>query len=138
MPKIDYTHLEKSLLRLKEQYNFYQSPALSALPANAQDGIRESVVKRFEICYDMLRQHSKKFLGSDGEGARTQKDVFRTLNKQLLKNQALLENLFNYVDARNATSHNYGEAVRDASFDCVADFIEDATEILKLLKAHNE
>ena len=58
---IDYTKFRSSLKRLEEQHANYRqgNPALSDLDREA---IAESVVQRFETCYDCLWKVLKRYL----------------------------------------------------------------------------
>ncbi len=50
---IEYTKFQQSLERLREQNENYQTPH-PARPKLDQEGIAESVMHRFETCYDCL------------------------------------------------------------------------------------
>ena len=58
---IDYGKFRLSLKRLKEQHENHQrrNPALSDLD---REGIAESVIQRFETCYDCLWKVLKRYL----------------------------------------------------------------------------
>ena len=58
MNKTSYEKLVKFLKRLKEQYaNYTNKKDRSVLD---EEGVKESVIKRFEVCYDTLWKHLKK------------------------------------------------------------------------------
>ena len=59
---IDYDKFQLSLKRLEEQHDNYQQhdPSLSDLNREA---IAESVIQRFETCYDCLWKVLKRILG---------------------------------------------------------------------------
>ena len=58
---IDYEKFRRSLKRLEEQYANYRSPDV-ARPTLDQEGIAESVTRRFRICHDCLWKVLKRYL----------------------------------------------------------------------------
>ncbi len=58
---IDYGKLELSLKRLEEQHTNYRREN-EALPDLDREGIAESVIQRFETCYDCLWKVLKRYL----------------------------------------------------------------------------
>ena len=61
MSKINYEKFKDSLKRVKEQYENYNSN-IKKFDKLVQEGIKESVIKRFEICNDTLWKYLKKYL----------------------------------------------------------------------------
>lgn len=50
---VEYDNFQMSLGRLEEQYENYQNLD-AALPQLLQEAVAESVIQRFETCYDCL------------------------------------------------------------------------------------
>ena len=76
---IDYSKFRSSLKRLEEQDANYRqgNPALSDLDREA---IAESVIQRFETCYDCLWKVLKRYLAEElgvGEPLNSPKPLFR-------------------------------------------------------------
>lgn len=124
---IDYEKFRLSLKRLEEQHENYLNLDL-ALPELMREGIAESVIQRFETCYDCLWKVLKRYLTEDLGLAETrnspkwvfliayENDLFASSAEQWLK----------YVDARIGTAHDYdGEKAR-ACLELMPDFIDDA------------
>ena len=58
---IEYDKFQMSLGRLEEQHTNYQNLDVS-LPSVTQEAIAESVIQRFETCYDCLWKVLKRYL----------------------------------------------------------------------------
>ena len=58
---IDYDKFRMSLKSLEEQYENYRTPD-SSLSDLIQEAIAESVIQRFETCYDCLWKVLKRYL----------------------------------------------------------------------------
>ncbi|MBX9893637.1 MAG: nucleotidyltransferase substrate binding protein [Nitrosomonas sp.] len=58
---IDYQYFQKSLNHLQAQFLNYQSLD-PALPKLMQEAVAESVIQRFEVCYDCLWKVLKRYL----------------------------------------------------------------------------
>ena len=124
---IDYDKYRLSLKRLEEQNENYHwlNPALSDLD---REGIAESVIQRFETCYDCLWKVLKRFLTEElglAEVPNSPKPVLRLANENDLL-AAPLTQWFRYVDARIDTSHDYDGEKAMACLELVPDFIDDA------------
>ena len=124
---IDYSKFQSSLKRLGEQnWNYRQgNPVLSDLD---REGIAESVIQRFEMCYDCLWKVLKRHL-AEGLGVaqmpNTPTPVFREDHENDLY-IAPLEQWLRYAEARIDTSHNYDGEKAQACLLLVPDFIDDA------------
>ena len=124
---IDYDKFRRSLKDLEAQYVNYRNPAIlrSALD---QEGIAESVIRRFETCYDCLWKVLKRYL-IDALGVadppNSPKPIFRLAHQNHLF-RAPVEQWLLYADKRNDTAHDYDCEKAKASLDVMADFIDDA------------
>ena len=124
---IDYSKFRSSLKRLEEQNGNYRqgNPALSDLD---REGIAESVIQRFETCYDCLWKVLKRYLTEAlgiPETPNSPKPVFRLAHENDLF-AAPLEHWFRYADARIDTSHDYDGEKANACLSLVPDFVDDA------------
>ena len=124
---IEYDNFQKSLKNLEIQNKNYKSIDEN-LEKWIQDGIQESVIQRFEICYDCLWKILKRYL-KEVEGLpkvpASPKGIFRLANEvEVLPSP--IEKWFKYMDARINTTHDYdGEKAKEAML-LVNDFVEDA------------
>ncbi len=124
---IEYDKFRLSLKRLEEQNENYRhgNPALSALD---REGIAESVIQRFEICYDCLWKVLRRYLIDELGVAyprNSPKPVFRLGYENGLFS-APLEQWLRYAAARTDTSHDYDGEKAQACLALVPDFIDDA------------
>ena len=128
---IDYGKFEKSLKHLEAQLRNYraaaQRPELTELDRQA---IAESVIQRFEVCYDCLWKVLKRCLRETlgvPELPNSPKPLFRiAFENQLL---APIERWLLYADARADTSHDYSEEKARMTIDRAFLFAEDAAEL---------
>ena len=124
---IDYGKFRTSLERLSEQHENHREtdPNLSVL---MREAVAESVIQRFETCYDclwkVLRRYLVEVLGVV-DPPNSPKPVLRLAHQNHLLH-APVEQWLLYADRRNATSHDYDGEKAKASLDIMADFIEDA------------
>ena len=124
---IDYSKLRSSLKRLEEQHVNYrhENPALSDLDREA---IAESVIQRFETCYDCLWKVLKRYLAEElgiGEPPNSPRSLFRLAHENDLLVSPVAQ-WFRYVEARIDTSHDYDGEKAQACLALVPDFIDDA------------
>ena len=123
---IDYDKFRRSLKDIKEQYTNYRNPVASRSDLD-QEGIAESVIQRFETCYDCLWKVRKRYLIEAlgiADPPNSPKPIFRLAHENHLFS-ASMERWLLYADKRNATAHAYdGEKVK-ARLEVMADFIDD-------------
>ena len=131
---IDYSKCRLSLKRLEEQHDNHRTLD-AAEPRLTREGIAESVIQRFETCYDCLWKVLKRYLMEGlgiAEPPNSPKPVFRLANEnQLLPSP--IEQWLRYADARTATSHDYDGEKAKARLDLVPDFIGDAISLYRTL-----
>lgn len=131
---IDYSKFRSSLKRLEEQNANYRqgNAALSNLDREA---IAESVIQRFETCYDclwkVLKRHLTYELGVP-ETPNSPKPIFRLAHENDLL-AAPVEQWFRYAGARIDTSHDYDGRKANACLTLVPDFIDDAIGLYRTL-----
>ena len=132
---IDHGKFELSLRRLEQQHDNWrhQNPALSELD---REGIAESVIQRFETCYDCLWKVLKRYLTEElglPDIPNSPKPVFRLANENGLF-ASPLEQWLKYADARNDTSHDYDGEKASACLKLMPDFIDDAIGLFQTMK----
>ncbi len=135
---IDYTKYHLSLKRLEEQYANYQrcNPALSDLD---REGIAESVIQRFETCYDCMWKVLKRYLIENlgiANPPNSPKPVIRIAHENL-QFSASLEQWLAYADARTNTSHNYDGKKAKKCLQLVPNFIVDAIELYESMSGNS-
>jgi len=125
---IDYDKLKKSLRHLEQQYDNYKRaqhrPELTDLDREA---IAESVIQRFETCYDTLWKDLKRYLIEEiglAEVPSSPKPLLKLAGQNDLFASSV-EQWLKYADARTSMAHDYsGEKAAEALL-IVGDFIDD-------------
>lgn len=131
---IDYDNFQKSLKRLEEQYKNYRELDES-LPDVTQEAIAESVIQRFETCYDCLWKVLKRYLIEDlglAEVPNSPKPLFRLASENDLF-VSPLEEWLRYADARVNTAHDYSGEKAQACLELMGDFIHDAINLYQTM-----
>lgn len=126
---IDYDKLKKSLKHLELQFANYKlaqdRPELTDIDREA---IAESVIQRFETCYDTLWKDLKRYLIEDIGLADTPNSP-KPLLKLAAQNELFaspVEQWLKYADARTSTAHDYSGNKAAEALLIVGDFIDDA------------
>ena len=131
---IDYGKFRSSLERLNEQHENYRN-SHADLPDLMQEAIAESVIQRFETCYDclwkVLRRYLSEVLGLVAP-PNSPKPVLRRANENGLL-PSPVEKWLSYTDIRNATSHDYDGEKANACLNVVAEFIGDAISLYQIM-----
>lgn len=126
---IDYGKLQKSLKHLELQHNNYAT-LVPDLPALMREGIAESVIQRFEICYDSLWKALKRYLREDlglAELPNSPKPLFRIAFENKLLDSGI-EQWLRYADARTSTAPDSEDKAKEA-LALMENFITDAIRL---------
>ena len=124
---IDYDKFRLSLKRLEEQYENFRTLDPS-LPSLTRDGIAESVIQRFETCYECLWKVLKRYLIEElgiADVPNSPRPVFKLAFENNLFATSL-EDWLGYVDARIGTAHDYSGEKANACLEIMDDFVDDA------------
>ena len=124
---IDYDNFRLSLKRLEEQHENYRNLDV-ALPELMREGIAESVIQRFETCYDCLWKVLKRYLTEGlglAETPNSPKPIFRLAHENALLTSPP-EQWLQYADARTDTAHDYDAKKARACLEQIPAFIDDA------------
>lgn len=128
---IEYDDFQKSLKNLELQYeNYltnYQNMDVS-LRDLTWEAIAESVIQRFETCYDCLWKVLKRYLIEElglADTPNSPKPIFRIADENNLF-ATPLEQWLQYASARIDTSHDYDGEKAKTCLDLIPDFIDDA------------
>jgi nucleotidyltransferase substrate binding protein (TIGR01987 family) len=135
---IEYDKFEKSIRRLVVQFENYKQ--LDAdLPVLMKEAVAESVIQRFETCWDCLWKILKKYLEEDiglAEVPNGPNPILRFANENNLL-PSPIEEWLKYAKARVSTAHDYsGEKAQDALalMEC---FIKDAIALYQILSGES-
>lgn len=139
MSEIDYTKLKRSFQNLVVQYEFFLTPEKESLPKNLQEAVQESVIQRFEICFDSLHKALRKHLESTGvtfeKPDPSPNQIFIEFFKDNLIDdlQVWVNRRDGYTQMRANTSHDYSEEKAIQVLSIVGRFIGDCEKILRQL-----
>ena len=131
---IEYGKFQLSLSRLEEQYDNHQYGSSERSELD-REGIAESVIQRFETCYDCLWKVLKRYLIEELGVADTRnspKPIFRIAHENHLL-ATPLDQWLRYADARIATSHDYDGMKAQDCLALVPDFIADAIDLYQTM-----
>lgn len=127
---IDYSKYKLALHHLKAQYENYRTLP-EELPTLMKEGIAESVIQRFETCYDcmwkLLARYIREELGVP-EVPASPKPIFRLANETLLL-PSPAEQWMKYAEARIGTSHDYSGEKARICLELTEAFIADAIQL---------
>ena len=129
---VDYDNFRRSLKNLELQNaNRRQLPL--DLPQLIHEGIDESVIQRFEVCYDTLWKTLRRFL-IDEMGFPTVSGSPRAIVRLAGDNGLLespIERWMEYINLRIGTAHDYSGEKAAAALERVDDFIADAIALFE-------
>ena len=117
MAKVSIEELQKASIALKESIDFCN--------ANLHDEkifkiARDASIQRFEFCVELSWKLAKKVMGSS---SATAKPVVREmLQNGLIDN---FENWFDFIEARNKSSHTYDESIAREVYDTAMRFVSE-------------
>lgn len=132
---IDYDKFRMALKRLEEQHENYRQLD-SSLPDLIREAVAESVIQRFETCFDCLWKVLKRYLIEEigiADVPNSPKPIFRLANENGLLSTPLKQ-WFLYVKARTSTSHDYSIEKAQDCLEIMPDFIDDAIGIYQTMR----
>ena len=137
---IEYDKFKKSLRQLELQFANHQASAQRQdLTELDKEAIAESVIQRFETCYDCTWKHLKRYLIEAlglPDVPNSPKPIFRIAAENLLL-QSPTEQWLSYADARIQTSHDYDGEKAKIALALMADFIADTRALFQTLSGEN-
>ncbi len=132
MSEVDYEKLGKSLENLIEQHDNYLTIDKQNLSSVNQKAIKNSVIKCFEVCYDTLWKHLKKYtLEKSGlpKIPGSPLPIFRIAHESGVIDQEMQNRLVDYNNIRGDTAHDYSMEKSEKTLNQIDGFIQDATEL---------
>lgn len=131
---IDYSKFKVSLQRLEEQEENHRTLDAS-LPDLMRDAVAESVIQRFETCYDCLWNVLKRDLNEElgiADVPNSPKPIFRLANENdMLSSQ--IAGWLRFANARIDTSHDYDGEMAKACLGIVPEYIERAIALYQTM-----
>ena len=134
---IDYSKLKLAVHHLKAQWENYATcdsrPELSPLD---RDAIRESVIQRFEVAYDVLWKAIKRYLKFTlglPDIPNSPKPILRLAYENGILS-ADITFWLKVADTRVATSHDYSSAKADACIELLPTFLDALEPMIDCLE----
>lgn len=131
---VDYGTFKKALKHLELQYANHQT-LNPELPVLIQEAVTESVMQRFETCYDCLWKVLKRYLQETlglPEVPNSPKPILRLANENNLL-VTPIEQWLHYANLRVGTSHDYSYVKAARCLDKVGDFIVDSIRLYQTM-----
>jgi len=134
---VDYESLQKSLRHLEEQYqNLMSLGKCPDLPFLIQEAIKESVIQRFETCYDTLWKHLKRHMVKElglpeGGVPNSPKPVLRLAHENELLQD--IDIWLEYAQIRIDTSHDYSQEKMANALRHMGSFISNAVIVYETM-----
>ncbi len=129
---IEYEKFQKSLNHLQEQYNNYLTlDKKTYLSEIDKEGIAESVIQRFETCYDSIWKVLKRYLNEElgiPELPNSPKPILRIADENKLFVSGSVQ-WIKYANARIDTTHDYSGDKAESALALMNYFIEDAIDL---------
>ncbi len=133
---IEYNKFQKSLSHLKVQNENYLTLDES-LPELIQEAVAESVIQRFETCYDCMWKVLKRYLSDElglPDVPNSPKPVFKLANENGLFSSPV-ERWLDYANVRIATSYDYSGEKAQVALKKMNDFVVDAIDLYQTLSS---
>jgi len=131
---LDLSSLTKACEAFKLSLELYDK---SGLPTEAEEQVllRDGVIQRFEVTYELSWKMIKRYLevyGLEKVDGLNNKDLFRVGREQGLIEAP--ERWFHYLKMRNQTSHIYDKEKAVEVFAAAREFLPDCSYLWKRLK----
>jgi nucleotidyltransferase substrate binding protein (TIGR01987 family) len=123
----EYRNLQKSLKNLETQ-NENRKNLPSDQPQYVREALDESVIQRFEVCYDTLLKSLRRYLIDEvrlPSFPPSPRPIFRLAGENEVLDSPV-ERWMEYVNLRVGTTHDYSSEKAAAVLERVDDFISDA------------
>lgn len=137
---IDYAHLRKSIAHLEAQLQNWRTLD-AGLPVLLQEAVAESVIQRFEVCYDCLWKVLKRYLAEElgvPDLPNSPKPILRIAHENHLLDD--IDAWLDYAEARTDTIHDgSGEKAQQAALKRISSFASDARALYSTIcQGHGE
>lgn len=131
---IDYSKYALSLQHLIAQFENYQTLS-DDQPQLIKEGIAESVIQRFEVCYDCLYKVLAKYMREElglPDVSNSPKPIFRMAGENNML-YSCVDNWMGYAEARIGTSHDYSGEKAQECLNVIDKFIADSIQLYETM-----
>jgi len=132
--RIDITHLKNAITALQSCINDYNEYADKG--NSLRESLRSGIIQNFEVAYELSWKFMKRWLSLNVGNSIVDGVPRFELFKLAAENGLILDSevWFDFHDARNKTSHEYGEEVAEAVLEYALKFLPYAQEFLGVLE----
>jgi nucleotidyltransferase substrate binding protein (TIGR01987 family) len=132
--KIDITHLKNAIAALQSCINDYNEYA--AKGNSLRESLRSGIIQNFEVAYELSWKFMKRWLAFNIGNSIVDGIPRFELFKLAAENSLIPDSeiWFDFHDARNKTSHEYGEDTAEAVLGYALKFLPCAKEFLETLE----
>jgi nucleotidyltransferase substrate binding protein (TIGR01987 family) len=134
MKQLDITHLKNAIVALQSCINDYNEYADKG--NSLRESLRSGVIQNFEVAYELSWKFMKRWLAFN-MGNSVVDGIPRFELFKLAAENGLITNpeiWFDFHDARNKTTHEYGEQTAEVVLEYALKFLPCAKEFLKTLE----
>ena len=127
---VDYSLIQRSLKNLEVQHDHLLNLS-PEYPSFVHEGMAESVIQRFETCYDMLWKVLRRHLTDSldlPDVPNSPRPIFRIADQNNLL-AAGGEQWDRYVQTRIDTTHDYDQVKAENAIEIMPEFIADAIRL---------
>ena len=131
---IDYTKFRLSLVRLEEQHENFRHLDPS-LPRLTYEAVPESVIQRFETCFDSMWKVLKRYMAEElgiPDVPNSPKPLLRLANENSLLADPV-ESWLDYARHRVDTAHDYSVEKASRCLEAMPGFIQGAIELYQTM-----
>jgi nucleotidyltransferase substrate binding protein (TIGR01987 family) len=132
--QLDITHLKSAIAALQSCINDYNEYA--ARGNSLRESLRSGVIQNFEVAFELSWKFMKRWLsfnvGNSLVDGIPRFELFKLAAENCLISDP--EIWFDFHDARNKTSHEYGEEVAEVVLEYALKFLPCAKEFLGILE----
>lgn len=119
--------LVKAISSLEEAIHLFQN---AQSDSQEQKAFRDACIQRFEYCVELSWKVASKFLG--GKVAAAKPAIREMSRNQLIADPQIW---FDFIEARNETSHSYDEDVAKKIFEVAKKLPSEARKLVQKLEA---
>lgn len=124
---VSIAEFEKALNSLEEAISLYNQ-SISNIPQMKAN--RDACIQRFEFCIELSWKLAKKIMGSVSTAPNT---VIREMAQNKLIEDPQI--WFEFIEARNKSSHSYDEPIAIEVFNKIKEFIPHAQDLRKRISS---
>lgn len=133
---IDYSKLRMALGHLDAQWlNHEASASRSSISSLDREAIQESVIKRLDLAIEMTWKHLMRYLGEEvglADLPAGPKPILRAADQASVL-PGSIDDWIEYVNARNASSHDYSGEKAQATLKVIPGFLRDAKALYEAM-----